>query len=223
MSNGISTALKKAKSAIRRQLLRSRDFLNIARYGPAAPRYAERIWVEPHAVRYALHGPGRYIVCSGQVAPIGQDLVRVDLRGTPRISSCLAHWVHGVPWVDTLDYQVTLNAVLSGKNWAQCSTEQDLIKRYEQLDRIFEEAKVTRRLKTRSELDRRTYREEGGVLICLDEHGEPLLYDGFHRFAIALVLELPIIPAQLGYVARSALPSLNEYRRPPVDAMGETS
>jgi hypothetical protein len=58
-----------------------------------------------------------------------------------------------------------------------------------------DDTKRSRRLKTRKELDPRNYREEGGVLICLGKGGEPLLYNGFHRFAMSLILELPVIPA----------------------------
>jgi hypothetical protein len=213
----MSKVLRRTKRAVRQRILRSRNLLNIVRYGPSAPRYAERIWVEPHTVRFALHGPGHYIACSGRVAAIEERLKLVDLKGTPRISSCYAHWVDGVPWNETRDYQATLKAVRNGKKWARCSTEQELIERFQALDRIFEETRKSRRLKTRKELDPTAYREEGGVLICLGKGGEPLLYNGFHRFAMSLILELPVIPAQLGYVDRSALGSLERFRHPPAE------
>jgi len=209
------STLKGTKKAARQRLLRSRDVLNVIRYGRRAPRYAERIWVNPEAVRYALHGPGHYIACSGEVASIEGRLKPVDLRSTPRVSSCFAHWVDGVPWEETKDYVNTLKAVLEGKMWARSSTEQELLERYRALDRTFEETKDLGRLKTRQELDPRTYREEGGVLICLGKDGEPLLYNGFHRFSIALILELSVIPAQLGYVDRTALHTLEQFRLPP--------
>jgi hypothetical protein len=210
-------ALRKARNAVRQRLLRSRDILNIIRYGRGAPKYAERIWVDPKALRYALHGPGHYIACSGKVASIEGLLKPVDLRRTPRVSSCFAHWVDGVPWQETHDYSVTLKAVLNGKKWARCNTEQELLERYRKLDRIFDETKNLGRIKTRRELEPRTFREEGGVLICLGKGGEPLLYNGFHRFSIALILELPVIPAQLGYVDPTALDSLERYRLPPAN------
>jgi len=215
-----SAPLKRTKNAIRQRVLRSRDILNRIRFGRRAPQYAERIWVNPKAVRHALHGPGHYIACSGRIASIEKHLKTVDLRSTPRVSSCFAHWVDGVPWEETHDYAVTLKAVLDGKKWARSSTEQELLERYRALDRVFQETQDLGRLKTRQELDPRTFREEGGVLICLGKNGEPLLYNGFHRFSIALILELPVIPAQLGYVDRTALHTLDRYRLPPADVPG---
>jgi hypothetical protein len=209
------SALKSGKNAVRQRLLRSRDILNLIRYGRGAPRYAERIWIDPKSVRYALHGPGRPRACSGKVTSTDGHLRRVDLLSTPRISSCIDHWVGGVPWEDTRDYAVTLMAVLEGKRWADSSTEQELLERYRALDRTFQETRKLGRLKTRQELDPRTFREEGGVLICIAKGGEPLLYSGFHRFSIALILELPLIPAQLGYVDPTALHSLERFRSPP--------
>jgi hypothetical protein len=211
------SALKTSKNAVRQRLLRSRDIPNRLRYGRGAPRYAERIWIDPKSVRYALHGPGRPRECSGRVASTEGHLKRVDLLSTPRISSCFDHWVDGVPWEDTRDYAVTLKAVLEGKRWAQSSTEQELLERYRALDRTFEETRELGRLKTRQELDPRTFREEGGVLICIAKGGEPLLYSGFHRFSIALILELPLIPAQLGYVDPTALHSLERFRFSPTN------
>jgi hypothetical protein len=143
----------------------------------------------------------------------------VDLRSTPRVSSCFAHWVDGVPWEETRDYAVTLKAVLGGKRWAESDTEQELLERYQALDRTFEQTRELGRLKTRQELDPRSFREEGGVLICIGKGGEPLLYSGFHRFSIALILEFPVIPAQLGYVDPTALHTLVQFRVPPANVL----
>jgi hypothetical protein len=208
------------RNAVRRRLLRLRDVLNTLRYGSQAPRYAERIWVRPRAVRYALHGPGYYLTCSGRVISIEENFQLVDLLETSRIKSAFSHWVDGVPWELTPDYRVTLDAVANGKDWGGCSTEDDLRARFHRLDRIFEQTRTDRRLKTRKELDPSSFREEGGILVCIGKGGEPLLYDGFHRFAIALILDLPAVPAQLGFVDEAAIGSVQQYREPPVDMAG---
>jgi hypothetical protein len=105
-----------------------------------------------------------------------------------------------------------LDAIRRGDDWAGCTTEEDLRRRYQALDDMFEQARTSRRLKMRGELDSSAFREEGGVLVCVGAGGEPLLYDGFHRLAAALILDLPLIPAQLGYVDEGALESLPRYR-----------
>jgi hypothetical protein len=205
----------KVKRTLRRYALRSRDITNALRYGPKAPRYAELIWVRPGDIRHALVGRSDYVKCSGKVIDIEAHFRLVDLESTPRMQSSFAHWADGVPWEDTRDYAVMLDAIRRGKDWAGCRSEEDLSRRYEGLDAIFEEARSSRRLKTRQELDPKGFREEGGILICIGGHGEPLLYDGFHRLAIALILNLPVVPAQLGYVDRNAVDSLERYRTPP--------
>jgi hypothetical protein len=201
-----------AKKAIRRYVLRSRDVTNILRYGPKAPRYAELIWVNPKDIRYALWGPSNYVKCSGRVLDIEAHFKLINIHDTPRIRSCFAHWVDGVPWESTDDHLIMLEAVRSGKDWGW--TEEDLYRRYNRLDQVFRQAKDSMRLKTRKELDPKAFREEGGIVVCIGTNGEPLLYDGFHRLAIALILELPIVPAQLGYVDNKAIESLERYRRP---------
>jgi len=138
----------------------------------------------------------------------------IDLKDTPRIKSCVAHWVDGVPWEATKDHQVMLDSIQRGEDWAGCRTEVDLRLRYRALDEMFQQSRAIGRLKTRKELDTRAFREEGGILVCIGARGEPLLYDGFHRLAAALVLNLPLIPAQLGYVDEHALDSLAKYRSP---------
>lgn len=202
------------KRAIKRTILRSRDISNVVRYGRTAPRYAERIWVRPAAIHHALVGQSDYATCSGKVTRIEDRFRLTDLYDTPRIRSCFAHWVDGVPWEDTKDHRVMLEAIRQGKDWAGCKTEEDLHRRYRDLDAMFRQIRSGMRLKTRQELDPRAYREEGGVLVCIGPDGEPLLYDGFHRLAIALILELPIIPAQLGYVDEHAIHTLERYRSP---------
>jgi len=208
------------KRSLRRTVLRLRDITNLVRYGPTAPQYAERIWVKPAEIRHALVGPAHYATCSGKVIRVYDNFRLTDLRTTPRIESCVAHWVHGVPWEMTRDYRVMLDAIRRGDDWAGCKTEEDLRRRFQALDKMFHQTRACGRLKTRQELDSGVFREEGGVLVCIGAASEPLLYDGFHRLAAALILNLPLIPAQLGYVDERALNSLGRYRTLPARDQG---
>jgi hypothetical protein len=203
------------KTSVKRAVLRSRDLTNRLRYGAGAPKYAELIWVQPGDIRHALVGHSNYVKCSGKVIDIEAHFRVTDLDGTPRMQSSHAHWVDGVPWHETRDHTVMREAIRAGRDWAGCRTEEDLDRRYRKLDEIFEATRSSGRLKTRKELDPGAFREEGGILICIGRNGEPLLYDGFHRLAIARILDLPIIPAQLGYVDRAAVHTLGAYRTPP--------
>jgi hypothetical protein len=128
------------------------------------------------------------------------------------MESCVAHWIDGVPWETTKDHQVMLDAIRRGDDWAGCTKEGDLRRRYQAFDDMFKQARASRRLMTREELDSSAFREEGGVLVCIGAGGEPSRYDGFRRLAAALILNLPLIPAQPGYVDEGALESLARYR-----------
>jgi hypothetical protein len=54
------------------------------------------------------------------------------------------------------------------------------------------------------------------VLVHIGDRGQPIFgHRGGHRFVMALLLNLAVIPAQLGVVHPGGLPSLSHYRRPP--------
>jgi hypothetical protein len=71
--------VSEAKRAIKRSILRSRDFINLLRYGAKAPKYAERIWVKPQDIHHALVGRSTYATCSGKVIRIGEHFRLTDL------------------------------------------------------------------------------------------------------------------------------------------------
>jgi hypothetical protein len=198
---------------LRRYLWRSRNLSNLVRYGFGAPQYAELIWVNPREVKRAVVGRHDFFSCSGKV--VHEEIRTIDVHEAPRIKSCYERWVEGVPWDRTPEYRPMREAILSGKDWAGCSTEEDLRDRYAKLDHLFHATRNFGRFKTRRELDPTSFREEGGILICIGSNGEPLFFDGAHRFGIALILDLPIIPAQLGCVHVDAIESLERFRRDP--------
>jgi hypothetical protein len=198
---------------LKRYLWRARSVINLMRYGSAAPQYAELIWVRPRDVKGAVVGRSDMFSCSGKV--VHDEIRAIDLYDTPRIRSCRQRWVDGIPWDQTPEYMPMREAILSGKDWAGCSTEDGLRARYAELDDLFHATRISGRLKTRQELDSTSFREEGGILICIGSNGEPLFFEGAHRFGIALVLDLPIIPAQLGCVHVNAIGCLQRYREGP--------
>jgi hypothetical protein len=71
-------------------------------------------------------------------------------------------------------------------------------RRYPQLDLLIEEVRETGRLRTMGEfLATRRFRERGGIGICLDSVGRPILTDGHHRFGIMKGLQIEAIPVTL--------------------------
>jgi hypothetical protein len=186
-------------------------------YGPTAPKYAERIWIEPNKMHHVIHNNSRLIatICSGFVTDIDRFFTYQPFNETQEFKSSVAHWIEGIPWENTRDYIIKLEGIKRRQFWIGCKSEEELRLRFMRLDRIFNETKQNLRLKTREELDSKAYREEGGIIVCIGKNGEPILFDGYHRLSIALILNLLIIPAQLGTVDNRALDRLEEYRQKP--------
>ena len=190
----------------------ARDAYNLVHYGNMAPRFAERIFVDPKSCEYAIR-LGSQVFSSGRV--LRESIVfekKNILRDEPLISGCLAHWINGQDWDSTgllqrLTKQVKEVGVVDG-----CRSEKDVIERYERLDHLFDQVKKEGRLQSKLELG--GYREMGGVLIHIGPDGEFYFGgNGNHRLAIALVLELDEIPAQLGSIHIEALERLPDLRR----------
>jgi hypothetical protein len=198
-----------------------RDVPNFCRFGPGAPRYVERIWVDaascdwhmPRGVATSYLGVPQWEDASAVVteAPWPQALL-VPVTQIPKFRFCIAHWVHGVSWRETGAYEY-MQAVIARKGRSDgCQTMADVVARYDALDRIFEEACREKRLRPRQEVHPGNWREQGGPMFHLGPHGALYYADGgTHRFAIARILNLRM-PARLGCVHRSALPWLPAIR-----------
>lgn len=187
-----------------------RDLWNRLRYGPDAPVSDERIFVCPGGIHDSYDSSvGRRPLRrhhSGMVIGGDWDLCRSPLAGQTKIVSSRMHYVDGVPWEQTPLFEKMMRGVAEGKRPDGCTSRADVVHRYETLDRIFEETQRRGRLLSVSELPQPFRREHGGVLVHIARSGEALRAGGgMHRFAIAQILDLPEMPAQLGVVHAEAL------------------
>lgn len=213
------------KSTGYRQIVKGlqQDAKNIMRYGWQAPRYAERIWINPQQCKLFL--PGDVIKQSFDVPTANASGIVINtdwpvelsyrITDSLKIKYCIDHWLNGVTWEDTGIYSLIESRIkASSKGIVDgCKTIDDIVRRYRKLDRIFEQIKSDRRFKTRKELSKKNFREFGGVVIHIGDNGE--LYKGgggVHRFSMAYVLNIEL-PAQIGCVHISALPYLKKYRK----------
>lgn len=121
------------KKRIKRSIFLLRELMYRIRYGSRAPKYAERIYVNPQIIQQFIFGPTNFVSCSGSVININKKYKIINIYQTPRIKSSIDHWVYGVPWESTDDYKIMLNAIKNGKIWAGCKNEIDLRLRFEQL------------------------------------------------------------------------------------------
>lgn len=213
-------SLSKAISAgVPRKVLR--DVTNRLRFGAGAPQSDELIWVRPSDVTdwYKVdpqNGAPRFRRRhSGMVAGGDWDLSRKPLGNHLKLDSIRAHFERGVPWEDTKLFDWMLSQIAEKGQIDTCRSREDLIARYDRLDRIYDEAKRSGTLKPHGSVND-TRREHGGILVHVARDGTPLRDGGgMHRFAIALVLGLEKIPAQLGVIHPGAVKSglLTELRQ----------
>lgn len=194
-----------------------RDTRNRIVHGPEAPRYAERIWVNPQECAGCLVGLGdRYSgrVITGPWPPRGGRFRAIV--GNEKVRSCLDHWVKGVPWEETGIFDF-LERKIENSRWHvfdDCRNREDIEKRYAKLDRVFEKVRKEGALKINSEVDSWAFREKDGVYFHVGPGGCYFFGSGgCHRFAMSLALGLTRIPAKIGCVHISAIPHLKSLRR----------
>ena len=191
------------------------DQNNREKYGPNAPRYFEKIWVSPSIVSNALIGSS--LVISGRVIeknwPPEDTKQVIPLLELKKIKYSIKRWRESVDWDNTGAHELLLSAIDKKGLYDGCNDEIEVRKRFNNLDFIFKQVKKEHRLRSSQELYLGAFREEWGILVHLGPDKE--LYiggGGVHRFAIAYVLGLPIIPSKIGYVHKNALPYLDQLR-----------
>lgn len=196
-----------AWASLRRDAMR-RDIGNLIRHGSHAPRSRQLIWVATDALNEMLREPQRSAMAlrKGEVVDGDWDLATCPID-TPKIRCSILHWNDGVPWDETGAYEHHLAQIeASGGSYDGCSTLDDIVRRYERLDIVFEQVRREGRLRTRREVSSRAFRESGGIVVHVGRGGTALWgRDGSHRLAMAMVLKLRTLPAQVGAVHADAL------------------
>jgi hypothetical protein len=186
---------------------------NIVRFGRRAPRPNERLWIDPGRVRYALGGVP---VRSAQVIGEWPPAKLVPFEEHVHVGFALAHWRDGVRWEDTGAYDYMLKQISIRGRQDGCFDLDDVVRRYERLDDLYDTVGREGRLRTRSDLDPKARNEDGGILVHIGPGGEPAIGDsGKHRLTIAKLHGLKTVPARIGYVHRDAVSLLPDLRRAP--------
>lgn len=194
----------------------SQDALSLARHDRTSPQSGERIWVAVETCIGALSTTiPRLASGSVQGGDWDRDLIKMqDLRKHfPKIDACYLHWSDGLSWPDTGIYEVMLDIIATRGRTDGCRSLKDIQDRYKRLDKVFATVRRDKRLKVMSEVNPENFREEGGVYFHIGRDGNPIFGGGgHHRLAIALILGIERIPAQLGVIHPAALETLGAYR-----------
>jgi hypothetical protein len=164
------------------------------------------VWVDPRECTSFVSSHNRSY--TGQVIGGQWDLRAAPLTENTKIVACTRHWRDGLSWEETGIIEEIVQEIEEHGSKDGCSSRDDVIERYRQLDLVYEQVRKESRLKTRRELDPGAYREVGGIYMHIGRDNRPIFGDaGCHRMAIAQEVGLTVIPAQLGVVHEDALTS----------------
>lgn len=122
-----------------------------------------------------------------------------DIEGILLFQSIRSHFLDDVPWEETKFFQEVIEIIERGESvWHGCSSYTDVIGRCNNIDAIFNniasQGYKSKRERMSGEVEDvfRLYTDE--ILVDVDRNGDLCLADGFHRYAIAKVLELDNLP-----------------------------
>lgn len=194
-----------------------RDLKNRVMYGHSAPKYAERIWVNPANCRGVLLLS--FLISrfnSGLVVsrfPPDERSCITHLRTVLKIDACFDHWLNGTPWRDTSFFKEKFKVIHYQGSFKNCKTEEELVKSWSKYDKMYLAMQKDGRLKTGREMNPWTFREEGGIVAHIGPDGEWYHGNaGNRRLAISYCLGFEKIPAMLGYVHKEGIKHLHRYR-----------
>jgi hypothetical protein len=181
------------------------DAINIRTYGRRAPRYGERVWIDPMACDWIIGGLKRSQ--TGQVLSGEWDSEKAPLATSVKIQACELHWQRGVPWEETGVYEHMMQLIREHGKVDGCLTLADVRARYSRLDAMYDQILSEGQLRSQVELRGwRNFRALGEIYVHFDRNGQILFGGGgTHRFAASRIAGLSSVPAQLGVVHAEAL------------------
>ncbi len=214
---------RRKKAAATRLFVYRRNLGNLVRYGPGAPRYGELIRVDPAQIERVLpFGAFGKDLGAREVGNLLAAVLHSDkyFKGARpidedrRVRICRAHWVYNLSWEETGLYAYEQEQLEKGRGGGRYRSMEDVKKRFENLDRIFEQVKKEGRLRSAAELPGEDNHGNRETVVHVGPGGEPLWGGGGgnHRFVIAYILKVPLY-VRLGCVYAGALGSLDGYRR----------
>ncbi len=189
-------------------LYKSRASFNNLVYGQISPKPEGLVFIDPLSINKEILAIKRREsgkVVSRNFKELG--LVR-NIKENQKLSACYDRWVKGQSWEETGVYELMLRLISnSGKPVDGCYNLEDIKKRYAKLDTMFEEVREQQRIKPFYEIwGGNDCLEPDGIYVHLNESSELVFGGGGqHRLAIARILKLGFVPAQIGIVHVNAL------------------
>ena len=185
----------------KRRAFEFRVAVNQLSYGDGCPFPEALIYIHPADVTYVVRDliPRIY---SGAVVAGDWDQRVTELRCASKYIACLNRFERGLDWRAAGVEKLFTHLFAQEARPDGCSTWQDVWKRYAGIDELYADVKKKGRLVPRGVRAGplgRIYRD--GVYIHVGRTGD-LIFGcaGYHRLAVAKILGLESIPAQLGVV-----------------------
>jgi hypothetical protein len=179
------------------------DVVTFLRFGRAAPRSFEIVWFDATSCHPSIDLGRR---ANGLVEGEHWDRFAEPLDQHPILRTCAGRWRDGLSREGSGAYDLVIERIrLAGGPIDHYSDVDDVRRRYEALDVVFHQVEREGRLRTRKDVDPRTFREQGGIDLHVGRGGTVIFGGhGCHRLAMAKVLGLRSSPAQVGVVHRNA-------------------
>ena len=204
----------------------SPDLRNILRYGRGCHRMEQLLYCDPRGI--TLHVRHVSTVLPDACATVPPALAFPSRTLWERCVDGVAagDWdLKTVPLAEVLPYRLTRDKLAGDLSWQACGeyarmqqiiailgvsdgcrTPAELDARYAALDRLIEDVRKTRRLKSQRELNPVAFRERHGINVAIGRHGDIIkLEGGTHRLAIAHHFGLHVIPVCVRIVHPDAL------------------
>lgn len=183
-----------------------KDLRSLALFGLSAPKYAQKIFVNPLSVSEVVVDCPFGRQDSGRVVEGDWDLSKMPVERLAKYQFCMARFVDGVSWEQAGAYEYMMRLIEQKPGIDGCYSLEDVKARYNRVDQIFQAIKAQGELKSRDQVRPGSFRERGGVYMHIGRDGCPVFAGGgIHRFAICRILGLTVVPAQVGVVHKAAL------------------
>jgi len=184
-----------------------RDALNRLRFGANAPRTDEPIFPDPAQITHRATGRPQFRRRhSGLVTSGDWDLSTVPIDPSAKMTACRRHFLDGLTWEETGILDLGLREIATHGQFDGARTLTQLRARYAGLDRLYDQVQREGRMRLRAELPSYFRREFGGLFVHITRTGDVIQAGGgIHRLAIAQIIGLAEMPAQLGVIHPDAL------------------
>lgn len=115
--------------------------------------------------------------------------------------SMFNHFNNGIPWEDTPHYKEAVRQLDSGPGFRGLHTKKEMDSKFRTWDKLYEQIK-TDGFKSMKEMYQQRKEKNpcsrlDEISVNIDRNGRLVLNDGWHRFCIARLLGVPLIPVRI--------------------------